>query len=311
MKPSQEEVEAAFSQRNIHDVLHSTISYELDNTLHIWAIGAFIRVNTYLDKQYYTAKGELFTSKNTRIEALRDHIAVYGLDDIMIALVAAVIRNKEDQTIQQVIGYLQAYMPHEDHFDRAQTAGELIAVTAHPGRLYQIERPESSEAPRVKVNYWPLIRQLFQDTFRYIEDTFFNPPLISPPKEVTSRHSCGYYTFDEKVILGSSYTQHDDQLDLETLNILGKIPWTLDPFVIAQPEPLPAKCVATQDILNFRHHADEARRVYDVLGSESFYIPWQYCSRGRLYTHGHHVNLQSYTYKKVALNFNDYQIVTL
>ena len=123
------------------------------------------------------------------------------------------------------------------------------------------------------------------------------------------RHSCGYHTFDEKVILGSN-TQHDDQINLEALNTLGKIPWVLDPHVLAKPETPPAEAKNTQDVLNFIKHADHAQRIYSILGSDSFYIPWQYDSRGRLYSHGHHVNLQSYDYKKVMLNFNHYEVVT-
>jgi len=309
MRPSQEEIEATYSQRNIHDILHQSISYEIDNKLSTWAIGAFIRVNDYIEQQYYTAKGDLFTSKNTRIQALKDRTAVKGFDDIIVAIVAAAIRGKRDQTIQQVIGYLQAYMPHDDHFDRARTAGELIAVTAGPGRLFHIERPINEEAPVVKINYWSAIYGMFQDEFEFIDDTFFNPPLIKPPKKVTNSYSCGYHTFDEKVILGSN-TQHDDQLNYETLNILGKIPWILDPYVRALPETPPADLVNTQDILNFIKHANQAQRIYNILGSGSFFMTWQFDSRGRVYSHGHHVNFQSYDYKKIMLNFNHYEVVT-
>ncbi len=303
MRPSQEEVEATFSQRNIHDILHQSISYEIDHKLSTWAIGAYIRINAYLEKEYYT-------SKNIRIETLKDYITNSKLDTIVTALVASVIRSKKNQTIQQVIGYLQTYMPHENHFDRARTAGELIAVTAQPGRLFNIERLNNTESPIVVVNYWPAIHTMFENEFEFIDNTFFNPPLISPPKKVINRHSCGYYTFKEKVLLGT-YTQHDDNLDFKSLNILSQIPWVLDPYILSQTEIPPTKPKTTQEVLNFIQHTIQAKKIYSILGQETFYIPWQYDSRGRLYSHGYHINLQSYDYKKVMLNFNHYEKVTL
>jgi len=298
-RPSQEEVEALFSQRHIHDILHSSISYELDRKLSTWAIGAYIRIEAYLNGDYYP-------SKNVRIALIdRDN-----LDKVLVAIVASTIRAKRDQTIQQVIGYLQAYLPHEDHFDRARTAGELLAVCGGPDRLFNIERPVNSESPLVIVNHWPAIYEIFEDEFEFIQDTFFNPPLISPPKKVTSRHSCGYYTFNEPVILGRN-TQHDDNLDFESINILNAIPWKLDPFVLTVPETPPSKLIDYQEITNFIQHATQSRRIYNLLGSEPFWMNWQTDSRGRLYSHGHHVNFQSYEYKKVMLNFNHYEIATV
>jgi len=301
-RPSQEEMEASFSQRNIHDVLHRTIAVHLDKEFLTWTIGVYFRISTYLEGVYYQ-------SKQDRIHVLQQYINKNGLEAIIVAILAATIRSKKDQTIQQVIGYLQTFMPHVDHFDRAKTAGELIAVCAGPRRIFSIERPINDEAPYVVVNHWPTINQLFAAQFEWIDTTFFNPPLVTPPKEITNNRSCGYYTFDEPIILGKN-TQHKDALNFKTLNTLAKIPWVLDSYVMAETEHPPATIVTQEDLSNFQQHMLQARKIYNILGSDRFWLTWQYDSRGRIYSHGHHVNFQSYAYKKAMLNFDHYEILT-
>lgn len=304
MKPTQDEMEALFSQRNIHDVLQRSIAYQFNHVLLDAALGFFVRIEDYLNGDYYE-------SKNTRIATLREFIDANSLDRIVIALIAAVIHAKRDQTIQAVIGYLQPYLPHDDHFDRAKTAGELIAVCSGPNRLFSIERPDNMESPLVVVNYWDILYDTFETEFEFIDDTFFNPPLVQKPKKVTNRHSCGYHTFNEPVILGRN-TQHEDNLDFTALNILNQIPWVLDPHVLAIDEQPPTDIddMPREEYINFRNHAHTARRIYNVLGSDPFHMVWQPDSRGRLYCHGHHVNLQSYEYKKAMLNFDHYEVFT-
>jgi len=282
-RPSQEMVEVLFSQRHIHDVLHKSIEIQLDDLFLLWAIRAYIVIDDYLEHFYTTAKGEPFTSKNTRIAALKESIETNGLDVIVIALLAGVIRAKRDQTIQQVIGYLQKYMPHEDHFDRARTAGELIAICSGENRLFTIKRPEQSEAPMVIVNYWAAIHDTFDSQLNWIDTLFHNPPMIKKPVPIKSRHNCGYHTFNEPVILGK-FTQHEDNLDFATLNTLNKIPWLLDPTIMAIPEEPPAPCQDPQETLNFIKHKEQAQKIYNVLGDRPFWLAWQVDSRGRLYS---------------------------
>ncbi len=310
MRPSQEEIEAQFSQRNIHTVLHRSISYHFDRALDTWLLRAYMQVNEYLNRDYKTASGLPFESKNERIEVLKEYLETNSLDDILIALFAACIRSKDDQTIQCVIGYLQSYLPGDDHFTRAVTAGELIAVCSGEGRLFSIVRPVNTEAPIVQVNNWAAIDEMFINEFEYIDDTFYNPPLVVKPKPIKSSRSCGYLTIQEPVLLGK-HTQHDDNLNFKALDALNSIPWVIDGDVIRQPEVPPGDMTKPQAIQNFIQHVGQAKRLYKMLGSEPFWMAWQYDSRGRMYSHGYHVNLQSYEYKKVMLSFNHFEVATV
>ena len=120
MRPSQAMMETMFSQRNIHDVLHRTISYQLDKVLINWSLGAYLRIEEYLSGDYYASKAK-------RIAELREYLVDNDLEEIIVAVLASVIRGKRDQTIQQCCGYLEKYMPHSNVFERVRTAGELLA----------------------------------------------------------------------------------------------------------------------------------------------------------------------------------------
>jgi hypothetical protein len=295
-------MEAMFSQRNIHDVLHRSIAQQLDKVLLTWSIGAYMRIDEFLS-------GDYFESKNKRLGELREYLSDHGLEDIVISILASVIRGKCDQTIQHCLGYLEKYMPHENVFDRVRTAGELLAVCGGKGRLFEIKRVSPNSPPLVIVNHWNVILNTFQDQLEWIDDTFYNPPLVEKPKKVSSNKSCGYHTIREPVILGRE-TQHNHNVSYDVLNRLNIVPWYLDGMVLAAPEKAPHTLKEPQAIRNHIKHVTQARRVYAILGSEQFWLVWQYDSRGRAYSHGHHVNFQSYEYKKAMLSFGHERIIT-
>jgi len=301
MRPSQAMMEAMFSQRNIHDVLHRTIAYQLDKMLLTWSIGAYIRLEKFLSADY-------FESKNERLSVLREYLQNNDLEDIIVAVAASVIRGKRDQTVQQCLGYLEKYMPHTNVFDRVRTAGEVLAVCGGEGRLFEIRRVTLDSPPLVVVNHWNAVLDTFHDQLEWIDDTFYNPPLVEKPKKIRSNHSCGYYTVQEPVILGRE-TQHDHFVSYDVLNILSSVPWFMDGMALTAPERPPKPITDPLEIRAFIKHVSQARRVYNILGQEQFWLAWQFDSRGRIYSHGHHVNFQSHEYKKAILSFGDERVI--
>ena len=302
VKADQKVIEALYSQRNIHLILHESIKYQLDKFLINWSLGAYFRIDTYLEGDYYA-------SKNSRIKELKAHIAQEGLEDIIVAVLASVIRMHKDQTIQQCIGYLQSFMPHEDHFNRAKTAGELLSICGGPRRLYSIVRPNNQEAPIVKVNYWLSVEDVFGEQFNWVINTLFNPPLIEPPIKVSDNFNCGYHTLKEPLILGK-LTHHTEHQDYASVNILNSIEWVLDQAVLAEPEQSPAPLLTPQDHQDFVSHLHQSQYIYNLLGAHPFWFAWQFDSRGRIYSHGYHVNFQSHEYKKAMLSFNKFEHLT-
>jgi hypothetical protein len=113
----------------------------------------------------------------------------------------------------------------------------------------------------------------------------------------------------EPLILGQ-YTQHELPLDYATVNTLNGIKWKLDQDVLAEPEVYPCENGDAQARKNAANHVAQARKLYQELGEKPFHLAWQYDSRGRIYSHGYHVNLQSYEYKKASLSFAKQEYLT-
>lgn len=302
MKMSQLEVEAMFSPEETHDTLKRGIIYQFDKRLTTWALRGYLRMDDYL-------KGTYYASKDKRIHELCQQLVTRHMDDLLATVLAAVIRNRKDATLQKVVGYIASSLPHEDPFDNVKTAGEILAVLGGPGKLIEITRSEVDETPMVKCNNWTAMTGLFHQELDWIDDTHYHPPLIEPPHQVKNRQSCGYWSVDVPVLLGS-HTQHDNALDFRTLNILNSIPWVIDQDVLAEGEQPPKPLTTMDEQINFWNHEREANRIYNMLGEDPFYLVWQYDSRGRIYSHGHHVNFQSYAYKKALLSVDHYEVLT-
>ena len=297
---NQAEMEALYSQRNNHSMLHNEIKAQLETTFKTPALQLFLRIDQYLAREDY------YESKQLRINELRKTLDV---EKTVIAVIAAVIHTKQTQTIQQVVGYLANHIPFEDSFRQAVTAGEILALGHKPGGLYEIERHGSGSPATIRVNHWDFIDRNLLHAFDWINDTHFNPPLIEPPKEVKNNHSCGYHTIQEPCILGR-YTLHDEPLNLDTINSLNKIEWVLDPDVLAEQE-VPGKPITDPKAhQQFNHMAQQSRKLYQMFRDRVFWFAWQADSRGRLYSHGYHINLQATEYKKALLNFNRKEILS-
>lgn len=298
---NQAKMEALYSQRNNHAMLHSEIKAQLETTFAPVTMQLFLRIDHYLEQDYYP-------SKAARIAELR----AAGKEQIekwIVAIIAAVIHTRQTQTIQQVVGYIASHMPHENPFACAVTAGELLALGAKPGGLYEIERHGSGSPATIRVNHWDYLDKNLLHIFNWINDTHFNPPLIEKPKEVVNNQSCGYHTIDEPCILGR-YTMHDDKICLATINTLNAIEWVLDPWVLSEPEVPGNPITDPQAHQQFIHMAQQSRKLYQMYSNQPFWLVWQADSRGRYYSHGYHINLQAQEYKKALLNFNRYEELT-
>jgi len=300
-KHQQEINEALYSHKNNHMVLHSAIAHELDGIFLMFGLRACMRINQYMNKKY-------FESKNERMKVLRAHVQAKGLESLLVPLIAAVIHTSTTQTIQQVVGYLQGYLPHTGGFSRAVTAGELIALCAHPTSLYTIERHQAAPST-VKVDVWKQLYAKLMGSFSWINDTCFNPPLVAKPLEVKDNYHCGYHTISEPLILGK-FTMHEGKQNYKAINCLNEIEWILDPDVLAEPEVPSKPFKSMTHRKQFIDMVAASQFIYNLLGSKPFYLGWQYDSRGRMYSHGYHVNFQAAEYKKACLSFNRFEVLT-
>lgn len=303
-KISQELVEALYSPTNRRAVLRSAILHEMNHAFSNWFFRAHSRLDAYLRNDWYE-------SKQKRVSELYASFGERPADELFCEVILSIVRSGRNPTIQTVVGHLINFMPHEDKVDNLQTASELVAICCGTQKdtLFRIVRPEALESPIIECSRWEQLNRIFGDALEWIGDTFFNPPLVEKPLHVKDNKNCGYHTIDVPLVLGNE-TMHDMPLDYEAINLLNSWQWVLDESVMASEEPPAAPIETPEDHRNHVQHMKQANKIYNLLGDKTFYLTWQFDSRGRMYSHGHHVNLQSHEYKKAMLNFNNYEVLT-
>ena len=64
--------------------------------------------------------------------------------------------------------------------------------------------------------------------------------------------------------------------------------------------------------MDFKKLVKDSEKVYDYLlsNNNTFYFVWRYDARGRMYSQGYHVNIQSNAYRKAMLDFKDKTLIT-
>jgi len=299
---NQERMEALYSHRGIHTVLHNTIKHELDKVLLNWALMTAYKIDKYLDRDWYA-------SKQIRINQLVDLWNEKGYDALLVPIAAAVLHTHGPQTLQQAVGYLQAFLPHEDQYERIVTAAELIAIGARKKGLYEIARKGTGASTMIQVNQWNWIDRRLMEALEWINDSMFNLPLVQKPQEVNDNHSCGYHSIREPLLLGS-YTMHEEPLNYKAINILNEIEWVIDGEVMKEPEVPGKPLTNAMAHQNFMKLVQDSKFVYQTLSPDPFWFCWQYDSRGRMYSHGYHMNIQGAEYKRALLSFNKFEYLT-
>lgn len=145
-----------------------------------------------------------------------------------------------------------------------------------------------------------------------IEFAQYPMPMLCKPNEVT-----GYNNIDDSHIISRSSLilgkqQHNEMpLALDVVNILNAIPLSLDVETL-QTEETSNKPLDTKDkVTQFEKMKKDSVKIYDYIldfGNE-FFLTWKYDHRGRLYSQGYHVNLQSTDYKKTMISLANKELL--
>lgn len=284
-------IEDTYSRHNIREHVLKDIS----DTLLIPIQKGVDALNLYLGGNYYH-------SKNKRLEQLIDKPVLQLIMEVLILVLPV----EGPQPIQGVAGQLAKYFIYEDLFDGIKTASEILVVLAETD-LYDVICADSSDTGSImiKSNY-----SLEEKTLQYIENTKYLPPMICIPDEITDNDISGYLTKSESVILGNGNHHHMPQA-LDVLNICNKMSLSLDPMILMYKE-LPKKTADTREKVEAHNRLVQASdETYEELLSQGnqFHLTWKYDKRGRIYSQGYHVNIQSTEYKKALINLTKKEII--
>ena len=291
---TQKEIEESYSRRNIRE--HVRADIDIESQVYASCVSA---VQQYM-------RGDYYPSKTKRIEALIKHNE--NIDDIIIELFIAVLPIQEISPIQSVAAQMANRLNFPTLLDGVKTVSEIIAVCESTG-LYTIyhSADEKNKTGTLGIMAHYHLDKEVQD---FISRTMYLPPMISEPKAWKSNASGGHLNGSGSVLLGAM-NHHDAEQALDAINTIQEIPWELNMDMLELDER-PNKPLDTEKKRKqFQLMANMSRQVYDELVKygNKFYFVWKYCKRGRMYSQGYHVNLQSTEYKKAILQFHNKELL--
>lgn len=126
------------------------------------------------------------------------------------------------------------------------------------------------------------------------------PPMVMPPNDWTCHTDGGYLTERLPAILGWK-NRHNGHINYSALNAAQGVQLTIDGWAMLTFEDTVAPAL--------RDNKEEIATYAALLG-RPFHFVWQYDSRGRMYSHGHHVNIQARSFKKAMINFHKTEPLT-
>ena len=205
--------------------------------------------------------------------------------------------------IQSIVANLTINMEVEESYLNAVETFTKLILSAH-GIIYDIQLTSNDAyiiIPKFKL---PAHLQEYISCKRYL------PPLSTLPRRWHSNVGGGYLTRKESVILGQ-LNHHEGYQALDAINILQEIPLELD-VIALEYEETPNKPLDTvEKQKQFQQLTDESLSVYQETldrGNE-FYFTWKFDKRGRMYSSGYHINIQSTKYKKSIINFKRKELI--
>jgi len=241
--------------------------------------------------------GDYYKSKNAR----RDFIQDLTIDNIALDIVISVLPVTRKSPIQSIATRLAKQLGFTDVFDGIRTASELLGACAKTG-LYQMWLNPITLQCQVEMP---------QGLINYINKTQYLNPMVCSPMPWIDNSNGGYISVCQSAILGRQ-NHHLKKQGLDALNIAQEVEWELDMQMVNYIEKPKNECISNQQIEGHIRQTNSALDVYQDLvnqGNEFFFV-WRFDFRGRMYTQGYFVNLQSTDYKKSILNFTQKKVIS-
>lgn len=221
------------------------------------------------------------------------------IDDIVQELFITVLLTQRSN-IQGIIGNLVGLLEYKDPFDSVKLLSEIIAVVGKETNMFDIILPEDSElgSLTVQANY-----ELDEEIKQIIADTMYLPPMLCKPQHIYVNYDFDYLAKPSSKILGK-HNHHDNKIALDVLNIINSVPLMLDEHILQYDEEPNKELDTIEKIEQFNRMAKSSRKVYDMMlqTGNRFYNTHKYDKRGRLYSQGYHVHIQSTDYKKSLIS---------
>ena len=211
--------------------------------------------------------------------------------DIYIKLFSLILKDNIDQPIQAIASKIG----HSALIKTAPMAfewGVILLKEAKDSGLYNFKR----------INHeWYISPNFTLDlkTKQKLAKLQYLPPMKAKPLNWSNNENGGWLWESKHLVLGSKFNRHDEPLAYDAINKLQSIAWEIDPDTYLFEQQ-------TNHMVNKKQFL---KVINEYLGTH-FYFVWRYDSRGRSYSSGYDINLQSNEYGKSLLSLHKKEVIT-
>ena len=152
-----------------------------------------------------------------------------------------------------------------------------------------------------KNNNWYIFpnAQVSHNTRMKLEKLQYLPPMKKAPIPWKDNHNGGWLWENKHLVLGSHFNRHDKPLAYDVINKLQSIQWEIDPDTFLFEKQ-------TNKTMNKKQFL----KVVDQYLGQHFYFVWRYDKRGRSYTSGYDLDLQTNQYGKALMSLHNKELIT-
>lgn len=209
--------------------------------------------------------------------------------DIVMELMLTMVTGITPQPIQGPAVELGSRLGYTNVVEAAKIGSSIIAEVAkmNDDLIHLVMYPDKTVVTS-KLKLSP-------EALHKIKSLSYMPPNLMPAEWKTNY---GGWKWEKKSVILGSGNHHNESQNLYALNILQKIPWTVDLDVVTNTN--------TNDV-KLPHEWKE------ILGSyigETFYFTYRYDKRGRIYSSGYQLNPQSNEFGKAMLSPKNGEVLT-
>lgn len=221
-----------------------------------------------------------------KISAIHIHEQV-SIKEIFSALFTLVLKEQSPKPIQAIatqLGHIAGFSDAAAAFEW----GVLLIKECATAGLYNLRKKagEMYDEWYVVPNY-----ALDKKTIRQLGKLQYLPPMQVVPLDWHNNHHGGWLWEEKHIVLGNKFTKHNKPVAYDALNKLQRIAWTID-----------SETYLKERQTNHNMNKQKFLRVLNEYLGKEFYFVWRYDSRGRSYSSGYDLNIQSNEYGKALIS---------
>ena len=224
------------------------------------------------------------------IEDLNNHKYIEN-KEIFISIFTIMLRDQINQPIQSIVVQFGKVAGYTDPIEAFEW-GMVFLKECRDTDLYTINKKNDSWY------VFPNFRTGHTTQHKLLKLQYL-PPMKQKPLKWKNNYNGGWLWENKHLILGHRFNRHERPLAYDAINKLQSIPWEID-----------TGTYLFEKQSNTSLNKKQFLRVIDQYLGQHFYFVWRYDSRGRSYSSGYDLNLQSNEYGKAMLSLHKKELIT-